>query len=677
MKYYYPIFKEYDSLLNDEEINKVYDIFQFDESKFKIAEIRDRVTNENKEDKDTRQCKEIYIDDKGKIKQVSELITPKLNSQLGDDYVFNVALTNMRIIEYEVGDFFAKHTDFVHIDSNMFKSYSLLICLDECDEGGETVLYVSDEFTHYSSYTSKKRGGGLIFPKKTVHEGNPIKKGKKRILFLSYDCFPSEKDYVIARVSKHANSSDHVNDHVSNYANSSDHVNDHVSNYAKLFVIPTELLMENHCTITDFYLANKQEDKHIYYYDEDKLTSDEFDVFYQDLFDKSKFDFGRFEEFKDKMEHLCYKFRNAESYSIENENGYDVFNKEFMEIIKNSQLKPNQAFFKVKVHSIMTNSIVEYVYLNDKFIFCNPNVVMDTHEFDYRSNENGFTRFINGYGEDNDRGRYCEICDTEGYHDKSDYPYFHVNPEEEYWKIFEGKEDCCDLCINCVNKCYKSYLDGFVMDDEYIINNYFDSGKKNIYKKVYDFCIKHKLDLYDNNLDDELLNDIIENGMGGVNFMDYINYSVYKYHGLTLAKDIFDKIKEFKGIYKMYYEHFEKTKDESNIGVTIDFTDRGGAIEYNTNEMVDINKEVKVNEKFMNFYKCYSDKVDEDKRQALDEKLLERFNHFEFISKIIYDKNFTNVKQDTGYIYCAKSERGVEYQEVIREGIVDLSKFQI
>jgi nickel-dependent lactate racemase len=89
--------------------------------------------------------------------------------------------------------------------------------------------------------------------------------------------------------------------------------------------------------------------------------------------------------------------------------------------------------------------------------------------------------------------------------------------------------------------------------------------------------------------------------------------------------------------------------------------------------MVDINKEVK----FMNFYKCYSGKVDQDQRQSPDEKLLERFNHFEFISKIIYDENFTSVKQDTGYIYYAKSERGVEYQEVIREGIVDLSKFQI
>lgn len=86
MKYYYPIFKEYDSLLNDEEIKKIYDIFQFDESQFKVAEIRDRVTNENKEDKDTRQCKEIYIDDKEKIQQVSELITPKLNSQLDDNY---------------------------------------------------------------------------------------------------------------------------------------------------------------------------------------------------------------------------------------------------------------------------------------------------------------------------------------------------------------------------------------------------------------------------------------------------------------------------------------------------------------------------------------------------------------------------------------------------------------
>ena len=641
MKYYYPIFKEYDSLLNDEEINKIYDIFQFDESQFKVAEIRDRVTNENKEDKDTRQCKEIYIDDKEKIRRVSELITPKLNDQLGDNYVFNVALTNMRIIEYEVGDFFTKHTDFVHVDSNMFKSYSLLICLDECEEGGETVLYVSDEFTHYSSYTSKKRGGGLIFPKQTVHEGNPIKKGKKRILFLSYDCFPSEKDYIIVQVKYDG----------------------------KLFIIPTEILIDNPSTITDFYLVNKEESKHIYYYDENVLTSDEFDVFYQDLFDKSKFDFNRFEEFKDKMEHLCYKFKNAESYTLKNECGYEVFNKEFMEIIKNTQLKPNHAFFKVKVHSILSNSIIEYIYLNDKFIFCNPRVEMDTTEFNY-VNYNQCTRFINGYGDDND-DISCRICD-DGLNDP--YPYFNVKPEQINYNFYNS------LCVNCTNKCYKSYLDNVIIDDEYIISNFLDNKRSDIYKKVYDFCKKNELDVYDKtNKNEELLNDIIENGMSDIDFnKDCHSFWGMKHHAFYTARDVFDKINEVKVIYKMYYKHFEESKDESNIGVVINFSDGNGSTEYYTNETVDIDKEVKVDDKFMNFYKCYFDQTNiQNTDQNTDKKLLNRFNHFNFISKIIYDKNFTSVKQDTGYIYSAKSERGVEYQEVIREGIVDLSKFQI
>lgn len=184
-----PKYIEYTDLLTKEQIdtlNKLDD--------YKDAEIYDHNDGMNKLDDSKRRCKEMFLDSKT-VQWISDEITPKLNTI--KNYRFDLCtLGHTRIIEYQEGDFFAKHKDKINLHSNMLKSYSILISLNECGvdyEGGKTILYLGpDETEPYTSVYNDKVGSGVIFSKDIVHEGTALTSGTKKILFLNYMCYVTD-----------------------------------------------------------------------------------------------------------------------------------------------------------------------------------------------------------------------------------------------------------------------------------------------------------------------------------------------------------------------------------------------------------------------------------------------------------------------------------------------------
>lgn len=408
----YPIFKEYDNLLTNNDIEELYKKVNFSVENMKNAKIYDRTKDTNLEDHSMRKCKEMRLD-KSIHEWLDEIITPQINSPL-KDIKFEIADTQSRIISYDEDDFFAKHTDVINVSSNLFKNYSLLVCLEECEEGGETSLYPTEDFTYTSNYTGHIRGGGLIFPKGIMHEGLPIKKGKKVILFINYYCYKLDKDYVIV----------------------------HVEKGDQFFIIPGEILERNESMVSAFYHFNKNQNldsprkNRIYHMNESELTAEEFEIFYKDLFDQSDYDFENYRLIREKMEYLCYNLKNIDEFDMEH--GYKVYPKECNEIIDHN-LKDNSSIkkFRSKITSIQEYKIINYLYVDEQLVFFNH---CDVDMFDCFDCGGG-----TAFGKNSEYlDECCDIC---------------KNGEIEY--ILGAVEL---LCLDCLEKIYKYYKTGVSSD---------------------------------------------------------------------------------------------------------------------------------------------------------------------------------------------------------------------
>lgn len=186
-----PLYIEHTDLLTKDQIDTLNKLDNFTE-----AEIYDRGDGTNKLDNNIRRCKELILDNET-VKWISNEITPKLNTL--KNYRFDLChLGHTRIVEYKEGDFFVKHKDVINLHSNVIKSYSILISLNECGtdyEGGKTILYLGPNETEpYTSTYNDKSGSGVLFSKDLVHEGSVLTSGTKKILFLNYLCYVTDID---------------------------------------------------------------------------------------------------------------------------------------------------------------------------------------------------------------------------------------------------------------------------------------------------------------------------------------------------------------------------------------------------------------------------------------------------------------------------------------------------
>jgi len=436
----YPIFKEYDNLLDVEDIesiNKRTELYSL-----KDAQIFNKKTQENTRDDTIRKCKEVYIKDKSIINWIDKMVTHKLNTVPGVEFV--MVKNNVRILEYDPSDFFSKHTDVVNVGSNMFKNYSLLICLDPCVSGGETVLYPSgdDSFAYSSDKTCRQRGAGLIFPKTVLHEGKPIVEGKKRVMFLNYNCYLKDQDYIIVTT---------VSD-------------------GGVFAIPAKVLENVKCTLTDYYKEQKElhSDQRFFLYDENEMSGDEFNIFYKDIFGQGDFDFDNYEMIKDKMEHLCYRMRDLDNYDIGDET-YEILPKSCTSLIKDvGFVGTTNAIFEMCLYSIFNCKFVHSLYINGKFVFCNANIKMDIYDnlYDWNSDCEKIIAFEDDY-------HSCVICKTVNCcNGHEGVPFLHIDVD-------------LDFCFDCLSKFHKKYLkshdltqDDIGIDEDILknLNNFFKNS---------------------------------------------------------------------------------------------------------------------------------------------------------------------------------------------------------
>lgn len=306
----YPIYKEFDSLLTNDEIDQFYKFISIENVNYVTAEIYDRETDENKRDDAVRKCKECLLSGEA-LDWLDSVITKRINTDKNNRFV--LMKNKARIISYDESDFFGKHTDVINVYSTEFKNYSLLMNLEPCEEGGETALYINDDFSYVSKVTGQKRGGALLFPKTLIHEGLPIKKGKKVILFVTYACFLEVNDFIVVEVE------------------------------SENFVIPVSLIIDDKDLVySTFYRFKKRQDKdqHVFIFKEEGVDLNTFTIFYDDLMTKSgaidlieskeEYDNLRFD-----MDYLGHKISDLANYDETVQNFYlEVYNKNSWNVIR-------------------------------------------------------------------------------------------------------------------------------------------------------------------------------------------------------------------------------------------------------------------------------------------------------------------------------------------------------
>lgn len=497
----YPIFKEFDCLLTEEEINEFYKLIDAKNIQFSEAEIYDRTNNENKRDDATRKCKECILSG-DVLKWLDSIITKKINTEKNYRYV--MMTSKARIISYNENNFFAKHVDVTNIYSSEFKDYSLLINLEPCEEGGETALYINDDFSYKSSITGQKRGAGLLFSKTLVHEGLPIKKGNKLILFVTYACFLEEQDYLIIEVESES------------------------------FVIPVTMILNNdELVYHSFYNFNKRKnpDQHVFIYKEDMIDLNAFKIFYADIMknegvfeNEGVFDLlENKEDYKNLIENMDYighKISDLKNYEQTEKNfELEIYGKKSWNIIKES-IKNNKifAFFECKIISFQDLVVIEQLKVNNKLIFCSPNVTIQVTDGDdqniqgwaYRS-EFDCNCFFNptvcdkrvlyykGPDEDVDSARSCFDCMSKMFR------IFKLLKTEELISDKGSEERSeerseCDLLTKFIKTCRESQSEESKSEE----------SKKYVYDLFDDACLKRIFDFFNIFQDERFLNTTIE-----------------------------------------------------------------------------------------------------------------------------------------------------------------------
>jgi hypothetical protein len=272
--------------LNQEKINELLELLSIDNRDYLESQVY--VTSEKKNiiEKTVRSSKKIEYKDEQLFNWVNTNCIQNLNT---DTYRFILIHNDITVIKYNQGDFFKKHQDFVTLHSNEFYNYTFVVCLHACEDGGETLLYDSQD-TAQSFITGKKQGSILVFPKDTFHEGKMIEKGTKIILSGNLICLKNKdpldlennEEYLIVM----------LNDGKTPYILS--------IAYLRQFH-PQTMYISSY----DFKKSSDPNHDNIQYHIEKELTNEQFQYFYKQI--QNNNDFAQLSELNNKLNYIGFK----------------------------------------------------------------------------------------------------------------------------------------------------------------------------------------------------------------------------------------------------------------------------------------------------------------------------------------------------------------------------------
>lgn len=138
-----------------------------------------------------RKSNTVKINDKSFRDKLFDIIEAKISELQINGFSFSLRRSNLEILKYIKGDYFAPHRDFDIYNSNIIKSYSLLVYLNDDYTGGNTMM---DE--HEIQYST---GKGLVFKNTILHSCKTITEGVKYVLKADIDCriVPSQDESLI------------------------------------------------------------------------------------------------------------------------------------------------------------------------------------------------------------------------------------------------------------------------------------------------------------------------------------------------------------------------------------------------------------------------------------------------------------------------------------------------
>mmetsp|Transcript_60230 Transcript_60230/g.111664 ORF Transcript_60230/g.111664 Transcript_60230/m.111664 type:complete len:682 (+) Transcript_60230:90-2135(+) len=109
-------------------------------------------------------------------------------SQMDPLLTYKLVRSDITHIKYAKGGFFAKHSDYLSVTSNMIEEFALLVCVTPAEQashvsGGKTVLYLGNS-RHVSDSTTRP-GCAIAFRKDVEHESTVLEAGEKHIIMAN------------------------------------------------------------------------------------------------------------------------------------------------------------------------------------------------------------------------------------------------------------------------------------------------------------------------------------------------------------------------------------------------------------------------------------------------------------------------------------------------------------
>lgn len=156
--------------------------FAIDTSGWQPAKVFNRKKGHDLQNTNVRRHSNHVIDDKDMCRQLTQTIHERLSSLFPDDS-FWIRDSHMDVLHYAEGDFFHRHEDFIKYFFPDVRLYVLLIGLETCQDGGETVVY-AQKSQGVPYYGSVRKNRACFFPAHIPHESRVVKKGEKMCIKL-------------------------------------------------------------------------------------------------------------------------------------------------------------------------------------------------------------------------------------------------------------------------------------------------------------------------------------------------------------------------------------------------------------------------------------------------------------------------------------------------------------
>lgn len=249
----------HNTFLSPEKLAELLHLLSLNTQKWSKSKVYDTKNEENIVNISARSSKRIRYTQPELFEWVNDNIVDKLDTMV-EESNFTLLHNDLEVIMYQPGDFFSKHQDFEVVQSDEYRNWTFLICLNACQEGGETVIHNGE--TKYTIQTTSKHPGGLLtFPKEAFHEGLPVVEGTKMILMGNLLQYQKERKDRLLVVNL-------------------------LQNPGKSYVLPFKLVMQ--CPTSSYaafieFQDSLGEEKQVLYYNEPELDHVEFAEYYKRL----------------------------------------------------------------------------------------------------------------------------------------------------------------------------------------------------------------------------------------------------------------------------------------------------------------------------------------------------------------------------------------------------------